>query len=115
MTGLVRSSADLDPRRRRILFRCWHRGIREMDLMLGQFAEAEISALNDAELDDLELIMAEEDNDLISWINGAAPVPVHMQIPLFDRIAATRPDFSPVDGLAIALSSRPDASAVTEK
>ncbi|MCF1471501.1 succinate dehydrogenase assembly factor 2 [Agrobacterium vitis] len=115
MTGLVRSSADLDPRRRRILFRCWHRGIREMDLMLGQFAEAEISALNDAELDDIELIMAEEDNDLISWINGAAPVPVHMQIPLFERIAATRPDFSPVDGSAIALSSRPDASAVTEK
>ncbi len=33
--GLVRTSADLDPRRRRILYRCWHRGIREMDLVLG--------------------------------------------------------------------------------
>ncbi|MCM2292938.1 succinate dehydrogenase assembly factor 2 [Allorhizobium sp. BGMRC 0089] len=96
MTGLVMSSADLDPRRRRILYRCWHRGIREMDLILGQFAEAEIAALSDAELDELERIMAEEDNDLIKFINGALPVPDHLKTPLFERIAAVRPDFSPV-------------------
>ncbi len=42
MTGVTLSSADLDPRRRRILFRCWHRGIREMDLVFGQFAEDEM-------------------------------------------------------------------------
>ena len=96
MTGLARSSADLDPRRRRILFRCWHRGIREMDLMLGQFAEAEIANLSEADLDELERIMVEEDNDLIKWINGAEPVPERHQTPMFARIAALRPDFSPV-------------------
>lgn len=96
MTGLVKSSADLDPRRRRILFRCWHRGIREMDLMLGQFCEAEIEGLSDADLDELERIMAEEDNDLVRYITGADPVPAHLQTPLFERIAALRPDFSPV-------------------
>jgi antitoxin CptB len=96
MTGLVRSSADLDPRRRRILFRAWHRGIREMDLMLGQFCEAEIADLSDAQLDELEHIMAEEDNDLVKYITGAEAVPGHLQTPLFERIAALRPDFSPV-------------------
>ncbi|GEO83318.1 MULTISPECIES: succinate dehydrogenase assembly factor 2 [Alphaproteobacteria] len=96
MTGLILSSAELDPRRRRILFRCWHRGIREMDLILGQFAEAEIAALDDADLDELERIMAEEDNDLVKYITGAAPVPDHLKTPLFTRIAACRPDFSPV-------------------
>ncbi len=98
MTGLVKSSADLDPRRRRILFRCWHRGIREMDLMLGQFCEAEIEGLTEAELDELEVIMAEEDNDLVRYITGAEPVPARLQTPLFERIAALRPDFSPVTG-----------------
>ncbi|THV25165.1 succinate dehydrogenase assembly factor 2 [Peteryoungia ipomoeae] len=96
MTGLVRSSVDLDPRRRRILFRCWHRGIREMDLMLGQFCEAEIADLSEADLDELERIMAEEDNDLVRYITGAEPVPAHLQTPLFERIAALRPHFSPV-------------------
>ncbi|ATN34417.1 succinate dehydrogenase assembly factor 2 family protein [Rhizobium sp. ACO-34A] len=96
MTGLILSSADLDPRRRRILFRCWHRGIREMDLMLGQFAEAEIGTMDEATLDELERIMAEEDQDLIKWITEAAPVPDHLKTPLFERIMACRPDFSPV-------------------
>ncbi|RKE84756.1 succinate dehydrogenase assembly factor 2 [Rhizobium sp. AG855] len=98
MTGLVRSSADLDARRRRILFRAWHRGIREMDLMLGQFCEAEIGQLTDEQLDELEHIMAEEDNDLVRYITGAETVPPHLQTPLFERIAALRPDFSPVTG-----------------
>lgn len=96
MTGLTRTSADLDPRRRRILFRCWHRGIREMDLVLGQFAEQAIASLSDDELDELERIMAEEDNDLVKWITGAEAVPERHRTPLFERVAACRPDFSPV-------------------
>jgi antitoxin CptB len=93
MTGLVRSSADLDPRRRRILYRCWHRGIREMDLVLGQFAEDQIADLSDTELDELEVIMAEQDLDLVKMVTGAMPVPDRFQTPLFERIASYRPDF----------------------
>ena len=43
MTGTTRSSGGLDDRRKRLLFRCWHRGTREMDLILGRFADAEIA------------------------------------------------------------------------
>lgn len=100
MTGLKRTSADLDPRRRRMLFRAWHRGIREMDLILGQYAEDNIADMDDATLDQFETIMAEEDNDLIAWINGASPVPEHLRMPLFESIAAYRPDFDPVENNA---------------
>ena len=96
MTGISRTSADLDPRRRRILYRCWHRGIREMDLVLGQFAEAELADLSDVEMDELETIMREEDNDLVTWITGAVPLPERFNTPLFARIASYRPDFDPV-------------------
>jgi antitoxin CptB len=96
MTGTTRSSAGIDPRRKRILFRCWHRGIREMDLVLGAFADAEIASLSDAELDELERIMAEEDADLIAWVTGEKPVPAAYRDGLFSRVAAYRPDFSPV-------------------
>ena len=47
MSGSTRTSADLDVRRRRILFRAWHRGMREMDLIMGRFADAEIGTLSD--------------------------------------------------------------------
>lgn len=92
MTGLVRTSADLDPRRRRILYRCWHRGIREMDLVLGQFAEDNIALLSDDQLDELEVIMAEEDNDLVKMVTGALAIPEKFQTPPVheDRILSSR-------------------------
>ncbi len=96
MTGTTRSSADISPRRKRILFRAWHRGIREMDLILGQFADDEIATLSDEELDELERIMAEEDADLVKFITGEKPVPDVYKTPLFERIASYRPDFDPI-------------------
>jgi len=93
MTGVTLSSADLDPRQRRILFRCWHRGIREMDLVFGQFADAQLPTLSEAELDEFEIIMDEEDNDLARWILGTLPAPERLMTPLFSRIASYKPDF----------------------
>src|SRR6185295_4291950 len=61
MTGTTRSSDGLDDRRKRLLFRCWHRGTREMDLILGRFADAEIAMLSDAELAELEQLIEEPD------------------------------------------------------
>ncbi|NEV78643.1 succinate dehydrogenase assembly factor 2, partial [Rhodopseudomonas sp. BR0C11] len=64
MTGTTRSSGGLDDRRKRLLFRCWHRGTREMDLILGQFADAEIGTLSEAELDELERLIEGSDHEL---------------------------------------------------
>lgn len=100
MTGITRTSADLDLRRRKILFRAWHRGLREMDLVFGQFADNELADLPDGDLDELERIMAEEDNDLVKWILGERDLPDHFRTPLFARISAYRPDFEPQTGPA---------------
>lgn len=88
MTGSRRSSADLDPRRRKILFRAWHRGIREMDLLMGQFADAEIGTLTDAELDDFEALIEVPDRDLFSWITGTETAPSNYDTGLFRRLKA---------------------------
>jgi antitoxin CptB len=98
MTGTVRTSADLDSRRRRILFRAWHRGIREMDLVMGSFADAEIAVLDERELDEFERLMALADGDLVKWITGMQAVPADLDTPLFRRMAAYKPDFAPVAG-----------------
>ena len=92
MTGTTRTSAELDPRRRRILFRAWHRGIREMDLIFGQFADNELASIPDAELDEFEAILSEDDNDLYKWISGEMPLPDRLKTQLFARIAAFRPE-----------------------
>ena len=91
MTGTTITSAELDPRRRRLLFRAWHRGIREMDLILGQFADNEISRIDGADLDEFEAILGEDDNDLFKWICGEAERPERLKTPLFERITSFRP------------------------
>jgi antitoxin CptB len=86
MTGMGRSSDGLDSRRRRLLFRSWHRGIREMDLILGRFADAVIAELGDAELDDYERLMERPDPELYSWISGELPVPRDYDTGVFRRL-----------------------------
>ena len=88
MTGLVRSSADLDPRRRRILFRAWHRGIREMDLLFGRYMDAHVRAMSDDELDEIEALMRLPDQELLKWIDGREATPANQNAALIDRIRA---------------------------
>ena len=86
MTGTERSSIDLDVRRRKALFRSWHRGIREMDLVLGRFADAEIDRLSDAEMNDYEQLMEVPDRDLFQWLTGEAATPPNYDTGVFRRI-----------------------------
>jgi len=83
MTGTTRSSADLDPRRRKILFRSWHRGTREMDLIMGRFADARIGELTDAELDDFERLIEVPDRDLFAWVTSRAETPANYDTAVF--------------------------------
>jgi antitoxin CptB len=91
MTGSTRSSDGLNDRRKRLLFRCWHRGMREMDLILGRFADAEIDSLTDAELIDLERLIEAPDPDLYAALSGGAPLALEYRTALFDRIKSFRP------------------------
>jgi antitoxin CptB len=86
MTGSTRSSDGLDDRRKRLLFRCWHRGTREMDLILGRFADATIADLNDAELGQLEQLIEVPDPDLYAALSGDVFLAQGFRTPLFDRI-----------------------------
>jgi antitoxin CptB len=90
MTGTTRSSADLDIRRRKALFRSWHRGMREVDLILGTFADAEIGELNEGEMDLYEALMAELDGDILKWVTGEEPVPETHDTPVFAKILSYR-------------------------
>jgi antitoxin CptB len=90
MTGTTRSSDGLDDRRKRLLFRCWHRGTREMDLILGRFADAEIASLRDDELGELERLIELPDPDLYSALIGDKPIDPDHATALFDRIKAFR-------------------------
>jgi len=86
MTGSTISSDGLDPRRRRLLFRSWHRGTREADLIMGRFADAHIAVFSDSELDQFEHLLDALETDLLSWMTGLAEVPADHDTPMFRRV-----------------------------
>ncbi len=65
----------METRLRRLSMRSWRRGMREMDLILGRFADARLGALEAAELAAYEALLDENDQDLYRWIGAAAPTP----------------------------------------
>lgn len=86
MTGTTRSSEGLDDRRKRLLFRCWHRGTREMDMILGGFADAHIAALSDDDIADLERLIELPDPDLYAALSGGAQLAPDYAKGIFLRI-----------------------------
>jgi antitoxin CptB len=90
MTGSTRSSDGLDDRRKRLLFRCWRRGTREMDLLLGRFADAAIADLSDAELTQLDRLIELPDPDLYAALSGDVLLAPEYRTDLFDRIKSFR-------------------------
>lgn len=71
-TDSTRPTAPLftDIRRKRMRYRAWRRGFKEMDLVLGHFADDHLADLSPAELDAFEVLLAESDADLYQWICG---------------------------------------------
>lgn len=66
---------DLAMRLRRLRYRAWHRGTKEMDLMLGPYADARLDAMDTGELDRFERLLEEADTDLLQWLVGQEPAP----------------------------------------
>ena len=89
---------DREIRLRRARLRSWRRGIKEMDLILGPFADEALSARSDATLDLYDRLLDENDHDLYQWVTArirpaqtgsagqAAAGPPHLH-PLLDLIA----------------------------
>ena len=68
MDRIGRTDGGVDLRRRRLHFRAWHRGMREVDLLLGRFVDARLGALDEADLAAFEELLDLPDNDLLAWI-----------------------------------------------
>lgn len=54
--------------RKQLTMRSWRRGMREMDLLLGPFADAHLASMDEAELDAYFALLDESDHDLFAWI-----------------------------------------------
>lgn len=64
---------------KRLRMRSWRRGMKEMDLILGPFADGALARLGEDELALYEELLSENDQDLYVWIAGAGPAPARFE------------------------------------
>jgi succinate dehydrogenase flavin-adding protein (antitoxin of CptAB toxin-antitoxin module) len=81
------SSADLEDRRRRVLYHSKQRGWLELDLILGTFCEKYLSTMTATEVDQYAKILEEENPDMFKWISGQTEIPAHLRdLPIMEKL-----------------------------
>ncbi|MBI2233747.1 MAG: succinate dehydrogenase assembly factor 2 [Micavibrio aeruginosavorus] len=83
------TETDMD-KRKRLKFRSWHRGTRELDLIMGTFADRTLDGLTGAELDLYDQILTHPDPDLYNWITAVEPVPANFMNPVMEKLLRHR-------------------------
>ena len=84
------ADASLDSRRKRLIYRSEHTGTQETDLLLGQFARAEVPGFDEIELRQFEELLQSSDPDLWLWLTGRADPPEALDTPILTRLRAYR-------------------------
>jgi antitoxin CptB len=92
MSALPSETAPEDngERRKKLKFRAWRRGFREIDLILGPFADQRLAELDASGLDAFETLMHAPDQDVYDWITEAQAPPAEYDTPILHMIRAFR-------------------------
>ncbi len=64
-----------EARLKRMKIRSWRRGTKEMDLILGPYADANLAQMDAAALDLYDDLLEENDQDLYQWVSGQGAPP----------------------------------------
>ncbi len=80
----------MDARRRKLKFRAWRRGFREMDLLMGSFADAHIESFDEAQLDAFEALLTAPDWEVYAWLIDQKDVPDNHRSSVLDQLIAFR-------------------------
>ncbi|GAK32219.1 MULTISPECIES: succinate dehydrogenase assembly factor 2 [Iodidimonas] len=72
---LPNDDLDLETRRKRLVFRAWHRGVKEADIILGHFVRDHVAGWDQETLAWFERLLEESDRDILAWIMKSEPIP----------------------------------------
>lgn len=87
MTG-PETGGSSEARRKRLLFRAQRRGFKEVDIIFGTFAAAELDGMDESELDQFEALLAAPDQEVYAWLRGEGEVSASYAGAVFARMKA---------------------------
>lgn len=86
------SLTDLEITRKRLLWRATHRGIKEMDILVGGYAQLNLATMGQAELTQFADLLEIPDQDLLSWATKQSSVPLEQQSAMLEAMLRFLPE-----------------------
>lgn len=80
----------LETWRKRLRYRSWHRGTKELDLLLGTFAERELASLSAEQLARYEALLELPEPILYAWLSGQGTPPAEFDHDVTRRLLGFR-------------------------
>lgn len=75
---------SIENKRKRLIFRSNHRGTKEMDILLGSFANRHVPEFSEDQLGDFDRLLEENDPNLYNWITGKEEPPEELKTQVLD-------------------------------
>lgn len=72
--------------KKRLLYRSAHRGCKETDILLGNFAISELDSMSDLELKTYEKLLEVDDVDIYNWLTEKAQIPAEYDNSVLNKI-----------------------------
>lgn len=89
ITAATQEETQTDILRKKLHYRSWHRGTREMDLIMGRFADEYLPTFTHEQLIEYETLLTENDPDLYNWITGREDVPEESRSFVMDLLTSS--------------------------
>ncbi len=77
---------ELEKLRKKLIFRSWHRGTREIDLLLGKFANSHINEFDKNMLLQYDGLLQNNDLDIYNWITGKTQPPANAKCDVLQQL-----------------------------
>ncbi len=84
--------AQLSDRQKKLRWHAWHRGMRELDILIGKAVDAHIADMDDEALDLLSAFLEADDADMWHWITEKKPIPPQYDTIIWQWVKAERGD-----------------------
>jgi antitoxin CptB len=81
---------NIENKRKRLIYRSWHRGTKEMDLIMGSFADKNVPDFSESEVAMYEALLEQNDPDLYEWITGQKEAPANVVNDVYERLKCHR-------------------------
>ena len=88
---MIDNSQKNEITRKRLLWRATHRGIKEMDIIVGGFAKANLDFMDENRLKEFEILLEIPDQDLLAWATGQEDFPLDLNSALLLEMISFRP------------------------